>query len=71
MLVITFIHASIQFAFKEISHALIMLHAKIELNKLNQKKISFASFGRKEAWSGSLDLYQLDDCVLLNCCADV
>lgn len=55
MLVITFIHASIQFAFKEISHALIMLHAKIELNKLNQKKISFASFGRKEAWSGSLD----------------
>lgn len=33
MLVITFIHASIQFAFKEISHALIMLHAKIELNK--------------------------------------
>lgn len=33
MLVIKIIHASIQYAFKEISHALIMLHARIELNK--------------------------------------
>lgn len=33
MLVIKFNHASIQYAFKEISYALIMLHARIELNK--------------------------------------
>lgn len=47
MLVIKFNHASIQYAFKEISHALIMLHERIKLNKLKKKKISFAFFWKE------------------------
>lgn len=46
MLVIKLIHASIHFAFKEISHALIMLRARGLINRTEKKK-SFALFWKE------------------------